>query len=106
MSLYPITDQSDTYASNHNYYIYIRAQHHDKNYFFKAFLTNFEDKVEPSWSFTDAIGREPVGNYLNTKRTLNFSFDVVAGSLEEARHNYRRSKHIWPAQQAKLAPAH
>ena len=86
----PIVDASTAYANNNDYYIYIRAHHFSENYKFKAFITSFEDKMEPSWSISDHMGAPPQPNYLNTKRTINLSFDVIAASLEEAIDNFNQ----------------
>lgn len=48
---------------------------------FHAFLDSLEDSYSPNWEETSAYGRvDDVGTYKNTKRQVNFTFNILATS--------------------------
>ena len=58
---------------------------------FKAFLTNFQDSYTSNWKREAVYGRmDPISSFQNTQRQISLSWDVVAGSTEEAIENLRR----------------
>ena len=58
---------------------------------FKAFLTEFSDQYTSEWESTTTFGRmDPIQTFKRTGRKINIGFDVVAGSLAEARSNLER----------------
>lgn len=55
---------------------------------FKAFVTNFSDQYQSSWDKEEIYGRmDPIQTFKSTQRVINVSWEVVAGSLEEAKEN-------------------
>jgi len=74
----------------------------DQEVEFPAFLTNFEDGFESSWSSTEVYGRmDPIQNYKGTRRTINLGWSLVAANIEEAKENMKRCslliKMLYPA---------
>ena len=58
---------------------------------FKAFLTEFSDEFSSEWESTTTFGRmDPIQTFSRTGRRISIAFDVVAGSLEEARSNMEK----------------
>ncbi len=58
---------------------------------FKGFITNFTDSYRLIWKMHHCYGRnDPVQTYGGTTRTVNFSWDVVAGSESEAISNLKK----------------
>lgn len=58
---------------------------------FKGFVTNFSDQYQSNWDKEEIYGRmDPIQTFKSTQRTINISWDVVAGSLEEAKENLER----------------
>jgi len=86
-------DASDAYAAGGDYYIYFIDIPSGILLKFKAFLTSFEDQYSSQWRDHDTFGRmDPISTFHGTKRQINFSFDVVAGSAEEAISNFDKSR--------------
>ena len=57
---------------------------------FKAMLTQFEDQYTSDWSMDQTLGRmDPIRSFKGTQRIITLGWDVVASSLEEARHNLK-----------------
>jgi hypothetical protein len=55
---------------------------------FKAMITQFEDQYSSEWNTEQVFGRmDPIRNFKGTQRIITLSWDVVAGSLEEAKKN-------------------
>jgi len=60
----------------------------NNNVSFKAFLTEFNDQFSSEWESATTFGRmDPIQTFKRTGRQISIAFDVVAGSLEEARSN-------------------
>lgn len=58
---------------------------------FKGFVTNFSDQYQSSWDKEEIYGRmDPIQTFKSTQRTINISWDVVAGSLAEAKENLEK----------------
>jgi hypothetical protein len=58
---------------------------------FKGFVTNFSDQYQSSWDKEEIFGRmDPIQTFKSTQRTINVSWDVVAGSLAEAKDNLEK----------------
>ena len=52
---------------------------------FKAMVTNFSDKYQSEWEQEDVYGRmDSIQTFKSTKRVIDVSWDVVAGSVDEA----------------------
>lgn len=55
---------------------------------FKGWVTDFSDDFSSNWNTTEVYGRmDPLATFQGTTRTINLSFDVVAGSRTEAIRN-------------------
>jgi len=55
---------------------------------FKAFVTNFSDDYSSNWSPAQTMGRmDPLLSYERTTRQIALTFEVIAGSEEEADQN-------------------
>ena len=90
-----IVDASDAYAANHDYRIYFEHIATGKRTVFKAFLTDFDDQYSSEWNDVDVYGRmDPIVTFQGTRRQINFSFDVVAGSAAQAKRNYEQSYNL------------
>ena len=88
------TDSSDLYAENNNYYIYFQHIATGTVVRFKAFLTGFEDTLSSRWRDEDVYGRmDPISTFQGTRRQINFGFDVIASSVDEAIRN--REESVW-----------
>jgi len=63
---------------------------------YKAFLTQYEDKYESTWTQEDVYGRmDPIQTFQGTKRVLSLGWDVVAASLGEAVDNLRKTEQLF-----------
>lgn len=55
---------------------------------FKAMVTNFSDKYQSEWEQEDVYGRmDSIQTFKSTKRVIDVSWDIVAGSRDEAIYN-------------------
>tara|TARA_R100000808_G_C2155445_1_gene167962 strand:- start:11167 stop:11916 length:750 start_codon:yes stop_codon:yes gene_type:complete len=84
-----IPDISSAEAALYNKF-HIQLQHlpSEKSVYFKAMVTQFEDQYTSDWALEHVFGRmDPVRTFRGTQRIITLGWDVVAGSLEEARHN-------------------
>lgn len=58
---------------------------------FKAMVTNFSDKYQSEWEQEDVYGRmDSIQTFKSTKRVIDVSWDVVAGSRDEAIYNMEK----------------
>ena len=58
---------------------------------FKAFVTEYNESFNCSWTPTEVYGRtDPIQNYKGTSRTVSLAFDVPASSVGEAYENLGR----------------
>ena len=84
------SDDSGTQA-NAGYTLNFYHLASDKEVRFKGFVTNFSDQYQSSWDKEEIYGRmDPIQTFKSTQRTINVSWDVVAGSLEEAKENLEK----------------
>ena len=57
---------------------------------FKAFITNISDQYQSNWEKEEVYGRmDPIQTFKSTQRVINVSWDIVAGSMNEAKSNMR-----------------
>jgi hypothetical protein len=63
---------------------------------FPALVKSFSDSFKSNWKSEPVYGRmDPIAIFQNTERTISITWDVIAASNEEARHNtYRVDKLI------------
>jgi hypothetical protein len=72
------------------YFIELRHLPSGEDVKFKAMLTQFEDQYSSEWNTEQIFGRmDPIKGFRGTQRIITLGWDVVAGSIEEARHNLR-----------------
>tara|TARA_Y100001963_G_scaffold158902_1_gene260284 strand:+ start:2420 stop:3184 length:765 start_codon:yes stop_codon:yes gene_type:complete len=58
---------------------------------FKAYITDFSDDYSSNWESEEVYGRmDPIQTFKNTSREITISFDIVAGSLAEAKSNLEK----------------
>jgi len=58
---------------------------------FKAFVAQYEDAYKSTWQRTPVFGKmDPIHTFQHTQRVINLSWEVLAGSLEEATENQRK----------------
>ena len=58
---------------------------------FKPFLKSFRDSYKSNWERKAVYGRpDPIQTYKNTQRTISLTWEVVAGSMQEAASNLDR----------------
>jgi len=84
-------DATDNLANNHAQYV--EFYHLPSDYFvlFKAFLTDFSDSYISKWKKTEVYGRmDDIATFVKTSRTISFSLQVVAASVQEAEQNMTR----------------
>lgn len=63
---------------------------------FKGFVTAFSDQYQSSWDKEDIYGRmDSIQTFKATQRTINISWDVVAGSLSEAQQNLKNLTNLF-----------
>jgi len=102
-----IVDASDAYAANNDYRIYFTHIPTGKTTHFKAFLKAFDDQYSSEWNDVDVYGRmDPITTFQGTRRQINFSFDVIAGSKDQATKNHKMSydliRSLYPVYQTRL----
>ena len=55
---------------------------------FKAFITNISDQYQSNWEKEEVYGRmDPIQTFKSTQRVINVNWDIVAGSMREAKSN-------------------
>tara|TARA_R110002074_G_scaffold251741_4_gene423346 strand:+ start:18404 stop:19264 length:861 start_codon:yes stop_codon:yes gene_type:complete len=71
-----------------NYNIYFTHVPTNTTVRFPAFITAFDDSYASTWNPTPVFGRaDEILTFQRTSRTISFSFDMPAASLEEAKRN-------------------
>ena len=81
-------DGSDDLANKLNYYIDFYHVPTGESVQFKAFLTNFDDSYKTEWNSEEVYGRmDPIQSYKGTRRSITLEWDVVAGSVSDAKDN-------------------
>jgi len=62
---------------------------------FRAYMTGFTEEISPTWNSATYIGRsEPVYNYANTERSLNFTLKLAAHTQDELTAIYVKMNHL------------
>ena len=57
---------------------------------FKAFITSLSDQYQSNWDKEEIYGRmDPIQTFKSTQRTISVSWDIVAGSISEAKRNMK-----------------
>lgn len=79
-----------TLFGSRKYFIELKHLPSSQDVKFKAMLTQFEDQYTSDWNTEQVFGRmDPIKSFRGTQRVITLGWDVVAGSIEEARHNLR-----------------
>ena len=86
-----LVDMSDSYANFGQYLISFQHIATGKTVYFKAFVTEYNETFNASWTPTTVYGRtDPIQSYTGTTRSISLSFDVPASSVGEAYENLGR----------------
>ena len=92
----PFSDASDGLANTFGYLINFFHIPTSRSVSFKAWLTNFTDSYQSNWATEDTYGRmDPIATFQNTRRVINFTWDVVAGNLSEAITNMKNCEMLF-----------
>jgi len=86
-----IVDGSDALANGGKFVISFQHIASGREVFFKAFVTRYSENFNSNWRNEVVYGRtDPIYTYANTRRTVQFAFDVPASSEQEAYENMGR----------------
>ena len=96
------TDASDVYGNLNKLSIEFYHLPSDKSVSFKAYLTSWDDKFSSNYNSEEVFGRnDPIHTFQGTFREISLSWDVVAGSIQEAQENLARvsmlAQFLYPA---------
>ena len=84
-------DGSDGLANAFKYYIDFFHIPSGESVQFKAFLTSFDDSFESEWNSEEVYGRmDPIQSFKGTKRSISLEWELVAGSMAEAKDNLQK----------------
>jgi hypothetical protein len=84
-------DISDAYANYKQYMVSFQHLATGKTVHFKAYVTDYNENFNCSWSPTAVYGRtDPIQSYTGTSRKVSLAFDVPAASVGEAYENLGR----------------
>ena len=88
---YDLIDGSDSLANQVGQVISFQNVRNDKDVFFKAFITAFNETYSPNFNPTEVFGRtDPIYQYKNTTRNITLAFKMPAASESEAFENLGR----------------
>ena len=88
---YDLIDGSDSLANQVGQVISFQNVRNDKDVFFKAFITAFNETYSPNFNPTEVFGRtDPIYQYKNTIRNITLAFKMPAASESEAFENLGR----------------
>ena len=86
-----LVDMSDAYANYGQHVISFQHLATQRTVFFKAFVKDYSESFNASWTPTAVYGRtDPIQAYSGTTRKVTLSFDVPASSVGEAYENMGR----------------
>jgi hypothetical protein len=84
-------DMTDAYANYGQYVISFQHLATKRTVFFKAFVKDYSEAFNASWTPTSVYGRtDPIQTYTGTTRKVTLAFDVPAASVGEAYENMGR----------------
>jgi hypothetical protein len=84
-------DMTDAYANFGQYVISFQHLATKRTVFFKAFVKDYSESFNASWTPTSVYGRtDPIQTYTGTSRKITLAFDVPAASMGEAYENMGR----------------
>jgi hypothetical protein len=88
-------DGSDTYANLYDTVISFQNIRNNKDVFFKAFITAFNENYTPNFNATEVFGRtDPIMQYKNTTRNITLAWKLPASSEGEAYENLGRVQNL------------
>lgn len=86
-----MVDGSDALANGGKFVVSFQHVASGKEVFFKAFITAYSENFNADWKSEVVYGRtDPIYTYSNTRRIVDFGFDVPASSEQEAYENMGR----------------
>ena len=84
-----LVDMSDAYANFGQFMISFQHVATGKTVNFKAFVTEYNETFNSTWTPTSVYGRtDPIQSYTGTTRSISLTFDVPASSGGEAYENH------------------
>ena len=84
-------DASTGLAVNRGYVLDFFHVPTGKHVAFKAMINSFNDQYTSEWSSENVYGRmDPISQFQGTQRVISLDWDVVAGSVEEAKQNMQK----------------
>tara|TARA_Y100001937_G_scaffold43141_1_gene60975 strand:+ start:11423 stop:12262 length:840 start_codon:yes stop_codon:yes gene_type:complete len=99
-------DRTEIYANGNKLFLEFYHLPSDKSVAFKGYITSWSDKFESRYNAETVYGRnDDIHTFEGTTRSISLSWDVVAGSYEEARNNLARvsmlAQFLYPAYKMK-----
>ena len=86
-----IVDGTDALANGGKFVISFLHIPTNKEVFFKAFLTSYQENYNSTWKGETVYGRtDPIRTFANTERRVSFAFEVPASSEQEGFENMGR----------------
>jgi hypothetical protein len=83
-------DESGNYATWTNSQLIFESQVTKVTVIFKAYIKSLTHDFASTWNSENVFGRmDPIATYQGTVRKVSLSFDILAGSLEEAKANVK-----------------
>ena len=85
------TDPATRLAEDRGQYLEIHHIPSDNSIKFKAYITDFQDKYDSTWTDAEVYGRmDPIMQFQGTKRVISLDWAVPATSREEAKFNHQK----------------
>ena len=83
-------DESSNYANKTNSRLIFESQVTKARVIFKAYLKSLNHDFSSTWTSENVFGRmDPIATFQGTVRKISLSFDILAGSLNEAKQNLK-----------------
>ena len=83
-------DESSNYANKTNSLLIFESQVTKVTVIFKAYVRSLSHDFSSTWNAENVFGRmDPIATFQGTVRKVSLSFDILAGSLEEAKANVK-----------------
>ena len=88
-------DESGNYAKKTRTLLIFQSQVTKISVVFKAYIKSMQHDFTSTWNSENVFGRmDPIATFQGTVRKVNFSFGILAGSLEEAKENFQHSNAV------------
>tara|TARA_Y100000114_G_scaffold95447_2_gene88780 strand:- start:2537 stop:3238 length:702 start_codon:yes stop_codon:yes gene_type:complete len=83
-------DESSNYANKTNSRLIFESQVTKTKVIFKAYIKSLSHEFQSTWNSENVFGRmDPIATFQGTVRKVSVSFDILAGSLKEAKENVK-----------------